>query len=118
MTTGDATASFIVVNPTDWETLLTLADTTDQYFGLGPFGAGTPPRVWNLDVVLSEDKAGGQRARWRWHGGAGDRPHGGADSGVRSALRFAIRNILVLLAEERIGLAVFRAAAFGLVDLV
>lgn len=119
MTTGDSVATFIVVNPTDLEVLLTLADTTDQYFGQGPF-AGSPfnRTIWGLQVVVTEDLAAGSYV-------VGDGT--AAQVWDRWAARiliadqhsdFFIRNLIVLLAEERLALAVYRPAAFALVDAV
>lgn len=119
MTTGDSMATFIVMNPTDWELLITSADANENYFGPGPFtSAGNEQRIWGLDVVLTEDKAAGSYV-------VGDGT--AAQVWDRMAARlliadqhsdFFVRNMLVLLAEERLGLAVYRPAAFALVDLV
>jgi HK97 family phage major capsid protein len=118
MTTGDSSASFIIMNPTDWEVLLTLADTTDNYFGMGPFDSATTPRIWNLEVVLTEDKAAGSYV-------VGDGTAAQVWDRMAATLLIAdqhsdffVRNMFVLLAEERLGLAVYRAAAFALVDAV
>jgi HK97 family phage major capsid protein len=118
MTTGDATATFLVANPTDWEVLITLADTTDQYFGMGPFDAAQSPRIWGLRVVLTEDKAAGsylvgdgmQATVWdRW----------AAQVQIFDQHSdYAARNLFYLRAEERVGLSVVNPAAFALVDAI
>jgi hypothetical protein len=117
-TTGDSNATFVIVNPTDWEVLLTLADTTDQYFGMGPFDTATNPRIWGLDVVITEAKAAGSYV-------VGDGTAAQVFDRMAAQLLIAdqhsdffIRNMFVLLAEERLGLAVYRPAAFALVDAV
>jgi HK97 family phage major capsid protein len=117
-TTGDSSASFVIVNPTDWEVLLTLADTTDQYFGMGPFESATNPRIWGLDVVITEAKAAGSYV-------VGDGTAAQVWDRMAAQLLifdqhadFAVRNMFVLMAEERVGLAVYRPAAFALVDAI
>jgi HK97 family phage major capsid protein len=118
MTTGDSQATFLVANPTDWEVLITLADTTDQYFGMGPFDAAQTPRIWGLDVVLTEDKAAGSylvgdgTAAQVWDRWAAQVQIFDQHSD------YAARNLYYLRAEERVGLTVFRPAAFALVDAV
>ncbi len=119
MTTGDSMATFVVMNPTDWETLVTTADTTDNYFGPGPFASnGGVQRVWGLDVVLTEDKTAGS---YLVGDGTAAQVWDRWDARILIADQhsdFFVRNLLVLLAEERLGLTVYRPAAFALVDAV
>lgn len=117
MTTGDSSATFTIVNPTDYESLLTAADTTENYFGAGPFSTGTNPRIWGLEVVQTEAMTAGNYL-------VGDGT--AAQVWDRQSIQifmadqhddFFIRNLFVLLAEERLGLTVYRPAAFALVDV-
>lgn len=117
MTTGDSMATFVIVNPTDWENFIARVDGDLNFYGPGPFSNDTLPRLWGLDVVVTEDKAAGSvligdgtaAQVWdRW------------DARVLIADQhsdFFVRNLFVLLAEERLTLTVYRPAAFALVDL-
>ena len=117
MTTGDSTATFGIFNPTDYEALVTAADTTENYFGAGPFSNGVLPRIWGLEVVLTEDMAAGNyligdgTAATVW-----DRQTASVEMADQHE-DFFIRNMFVLRAEERVGLTVERPAAFALVDV-
>ena len=118
MTTGDSMATFIILNPTDYEVLVTLADTTDNYFGAGPFSSGALPNIWGLTPVLTEDMAAGN---YLVGDGTAAQVWDRWDARILIADQhsdFFIRNMLVLLAEERLGLTVYRPAAFALVDVV
>jgi HK97 family phage major capsid protein len=118
MTTGDSMPTFVAMNPTDWEVLVTLADTTDNYFGLGPFSNTQNQRIWGLDVVLTEAKAAGS---YLVGDGTAAQVWDRWDARLLIADQhadFFVRNLLVLLAEERLGLTVYRPAAFALVDAV
>jgi HK97 family phage major capsid protein len=118
MTTGDSMATFIIMNPTDYETLVTLADTTDNYFGAGPFSNGGLPNIWGLTPVLTEDMVAGN---YLVGDGTAAQVWDRWDARILVADQhsdFFIRNMLVLLAEERLGLTVYRPAAFALVDVV
>ena len=117
MTTGDSMATFIVMNPTDWELLITSADANFNYFGPGPFTSnGGTQRIWGLEVVLTEDKTAGS---YLVGDGTAAQVWDRWDARVLIADQhsdFFIRNLFVLLAEERLGLTVYRPAAFALVD--
>lgn len=117
-TTGEAQASFVVANPADVEKWLTYTDGSRQYLvGGGPTGAGTG-NVWGLPIVQSQNIAAGTAL-------VGDGTMAAVvdrmDAQVYttdSHSDFFVRNLFVLLAEERIALAVFRPAAFAKVALV
>lgn len=117
-TTGGATATFVVFNPADYEKLQTAADTTDRYIGTGPFTNGAIPTLWGLTVVESENNAAGTAL-------VGDGTMAAVVDRMDATIYttdshsdYFIRNIIVILAEERIALPVFRPAAFAEVDLV
>ena len=114
--TGDATATFAVINPTDKEAFDTITDANRQYLLGGPMNQ-FPNRMWGLQIVESENIAAGTVL-------VGD----GTMAAVvdrRDAQIFMtdshsdyfIRNILVVLAEERVALPVFRPGAFAKVTL-
>ena len=114
--TGQAQATFVVLNPADAETIDTIADANRQYLIGGPL-AGMQRTLWGLRVVESSDMAAGSAL-------VGDGSMAAvvdrSDAQVLIADQhddFFTRNLLVLLAEERIALPVFRPAAFAFVDL-
>jgi HK97 family phage major capsid protein len=114
--TGDAQATFAVINPTDMEMLDTISDADRQYLLGGPTRT-FPARLWGLQIVESENIAAGTVL-------VGDGTMAAVvdrrDAQVYmtdSHSDFFIRNIFVLLAEERVALPVFRPAAFAKVAL-
>jgi HK97 family phage major capsid protein len=115
-TVGRARASFIVLNPEDDERFQTVADANGHYYGGGPFQTGQPSTFWGLPRVVNENMPAGQalvgdgRAAQIW-----DRMSARIVVGhINDQL---IRNMKTVLAEKRVGLAVYRPAAFALVDL-
>lgn len=114
--TGDATATFAVINPVDKEQFDTITDANRQYLLAGPL-AGAPNRLWGLQVVESENIAAGTAL-------VGDGTMAAVvdrrDAQIYMADQhsdFFIRNIFVMLAEERVALPVFRPGAFAKVAL-
>jgi HK97 family phage major capsid protein len=114
--TGDAQATFAVLNPTDLEMIDTITDANRMYLVGGPL-ATEPRRLWGLRIVESENIAAGTAL-------VGDGTMAAVvdrqDARVYmtdSHSDFFIRNIFVMLAEERIAFPVFRAAAFAKVTL-
>lgn len=116
-TVGRARANFVVLNPINSETFRTSTDGNRQYFGAGPFSAiGTPP-LWGMRVVEDENIAanlalvGDGRMAAVW-----DREQ--ANILVDTINDQFVRNMLTILAEERLALTTFRPAAFAKVTLV
>lgn len=114
--TGQSQPSFIVMNPADAENIDTSADADRQYLLGGPLAA-TPRRIWGLPIVESDNMAAGgvligdgQMAAVVDRGNA-------AIYTTDSHSDFFVRNLFVVLAEERVALPVFRPAAFAFVDL-
>lgn len=114
---GQATPNFIVLHPTTLETFETLTDANRQYLLGDPVSGAGIQRLWGMQVVESENIAtnralvgdGTMAAVW-------DR----MDSRVMidTINDQFVRNMLTLLAEERLALAVYRPAAFVNVTLV
>lgn len=115
-TVGRARANFVVLNPTDHETFLASTDANRQYFGMGPFSGAPIPTLWGLRVVENENIAAGTalvgdgRQATIWDRMAATVTTGTIDKQF-------IRNMLTLLAEERVALTVFRPTAFAAVTL-
>jgi HK97 family phage major capsid protein len=117
-TLGGAQATFAVINPTDYEKMLTIGDANRQYYGPGPFSGAGIASLWGLSVVESENIAAGTSL-------VGDGLMAAVIDRMDATIYttdshsdFFIRNILVILAEERIALPVFRGEAFAKVTLV
>lgn len=116
-TVGRARANFIVLNPADHEKFLATKDADRQYFGQGPFSGAPIPTLWGMRVVENENIAerhalvGDGRQATVWDRMAATVTTGTIDKQF-------IRNMLTLLAEERVALTVFRPTAFAHVDLV
>jgi HK97 family phage major capsid protein len=115
-TTGRARANFVVLNPADAETILTAVDADRQYFGPGPFSAGVTTNLWGMRVVEDENQTAGEAV-------VGDGRMAAVWDRMQAQILIDtiddqfVRNMLTILAEERIALTVFRPAAFALVDL-
>jgi HK97 family phage major capsid protein len=117
-TVGRARANFVVLNPADMEEFLAATDANQQYMGAGPFSAGGPiGTLWGLRVVEDENIAantalvGDGRMAAVW-----DRMQ--AQILIDTIDDQFVRNMMTILAEERIALTVFRPAAFAEVTLV
>ena len=52
----------IVMNPTNWKTILLTKDTTGQYYGGGPFASPHAPTLLGLPVALASAIAAGSHA--------------------------------------------------------
>lgn len=116
-TVGGAEATFVVLNPADHEVMLTAGDANRQYYGPGPFSGAGITSLWGLSVVESEAIASGSAL-------VGDGMMAAVVDRMDTTIYttdshsdYFIRNILVILAEERIALPVFRPSAFAKVSL-
>lgn len=116
-TNGRARANFVVANPSDYETFQFKADANQRYYGTGPFSAGNIPTLWGMRVVQNENITAGQALVGDGrHAQIWDRMSATVEAGQID--KQFIRNMFTLLAEERVGLTVYRPKAFALVDLV
>jgi hypothetical protein len=110
-------ATFVALNPADWVLFSGAVMDTGAFYGLGPYGAADPARLWGLTVVEANAVTAGTALV-----GAGsqatilDRMAGTIFVADQHS-DFFIRNIFVFLAEERIALAVHKANAFANVTL-
>ncbi len=114
---GQATPNFVVMNPADAEKFDTSTDVNRQYIFGGPT-APLPRRVWGLPIVESDNIAAltalvgdGTMAA------VVDRNQGRIYT-TDSHSDFFVRNLIAVLAEERVALPVFRPAAFCAVTLI
>ena len=124
---------WIVMHPTDYQKLRLLTDSTGQFLGGGPFqgqygngGAisasgqvtGTTDTLWGKSVTVTPAMGGpgtaliGTRANAQvWRKG------GVSVEATNSHSTFFANNLVAIRAEERLGLAVYRPAAYVQVNL-
>ena len=110
-TVGRVSASGILANPADAEKIDTMKDTTNRFYGNGPFGIG-PKTLWGVPYVESEAITAGtllagdfsKAVLW-------DREQASVTVSDSHA-DFFIRNLVAILAEERVAFAVTRPTAF------
>lgn len=115
--TGESQPTFIVAHPADLEEFDTATNAGKDYLFGGPAG-GFQRTYWGLPAVESMGVAEGQAL-------VGDGTMAAVFDRMQAQILTTdshadlfIRNILVILAEERLALAVFRPSAFALVSLV
>lgn len=110
-TVGRVAPSAILLNPADMEKVDLLKDTTGQYLGSGPF-SGLIRSMWGVPLVESEAATAGsglvgdfsKAVLW-------DREQASVTM-TDSHADFFIRNLVAILAEERVAFAVTRPTAF------
>ena len=122
---------FIVINPANWQTTRLLTDSQGQFFGGGPFtGAygnntqvpasgqlnGSYDYLWQKPVVVTTAIGAGtaligtQSAAQLWYRG------GLSVEASNQHASYFTQNLVAIRAEQRLGLAVYRPAAFTLVS--
>lgn len=115
-TVGRARPNAYLINPEDDERIDLARDGEQRFFGNGPFALG-PNTLWGLPRVVSEAVPAGTaicgdfRRAVLW-----DREQANI-SVTDSHADFFIRNLIAVLAEERVAFGVVRPAAFVEVDL-
>jgi HK97 family phage major capsid protein len=108
--------NFIIFNPEDDEYFQTIMDANGHYYGGGPYVSGVATQFWGLRRIVNEHMPQGQalvgdgRQAQIW-----DRMSARVEVGLVND-QF-IRNMRTVRAEKSVGLAVYRPAAFALVDL-
>ena len=113
-------ADAIVINPTDYQTLRLAKDANNQYYGGGYFyGAygNTPiaeqPNIWGLRTVVTSAIAKGTCVVGAFKlGGSVVRKNGVTVDMANTNEDDFIKNLVTILIEERLVLAVRRPAAF------
>lgn len=114
---GEAEATFIAVNPVNYETLLTYTDANRQYYGPGPFSGAGVPTIWGRAVV---EETGVPAGRVLVGDGLMAAVVDRMDAQIFVADQhadFFTHNMFAFLAEERLALPVFRPVAFADVTL-
>lgn len=108
---GRVNATAVVVNPVQAEKIDTAKDAQNRFYGNGPFNAG-PQTLWGMPVVESEAITAGtalvgdfsKAVLW-------DREQASITM-TDSHADFFIRNLVAVLAEERVAFGVTRPTAF------
>jgi len=119
--TAIATTAFvdpdgIVINPTNWQTVVLAKDANGQYYGFGPFAAAAQQTLWGLRAVRTPTIAAGTALVGDFAGSAQIFRKGGIRvEASNSHNDYFIKNLVAIRAEERLALAVYRAGAFGTV---
>jgi HK97 family phage major capsid protein len=101
-----------VLNPIDWAMMEIQKDSTGQYLFSRPQEAGTP-RLWGLPVVQTQAMTSGNFLTGAFRLGAQifDRMDARVEISTEDNLNFR-QNLVTILAEERLALAVYRPEAF------
>ena len=108
----------VVVHPFDWERMETTKDANGQYLISMNVAVGGEKRVWQMPVVATPAMNQGTALIGAF--GLGAKIYDRQVSNIRVAEQHAdmfIRNAILILAEQRIGLTVSRPEAFIKVDL-
>lgn len=117
-----AVADAVAVNPIDSEEFDLMVDNEGRYRAGDPFGVAGPtgdaPPIWRLRRVESEAVAEGTAIVGAFkQGGTVFEREGLVTYTSDSHSDFFIRNLIAILFEERLGLAIFFPAAFCVVTL-
>lgn len=105
-------ATGIVLNPADWAGIELLKDTQGRYILGNPQGT-LAPTLWGLPVVATQAMAAGQFLTGAFDAGAQvfDRWAARVEVATENQDDF-IKNMVTILAEERLALAVYRPESF------
>lgn len=115
-TTGRATPTAWLFNPTDWETVELTRDVDGRFFYAGPLAQG-PQTLWGVPVGESELVPAGSAILGDWRKAVlWDRMRATLSISDSHA-DFFIRNMVAILAELRAAFALIRPSAFIVVDL-
>ncbi len=108
----------VVVHPLDWERMETTKDRNGQYLISMNVAVGGEKRVWQMPVVATPAMNQGTALIGAF--GLAAKIYDRQSSNIRVAEQHAdlfIRNAILILAEQRLGLTVSRPEAFIKVDL-
>lgn len=108
----------IVLSPIDWTTIELLKNTQDNYLFTQPQGVARPT-LWGLPVVATQSMDAGDFLVGSFQQGAQIWDREDANISVSNEDRDNfVKNMVTILAEERVALTVFRPEAFVRGDLV
>jgi len=107
----------VVMHPNDWEDIELTKDQNGQYLVAVSVAMGGEPRLWRIPVVESPAIAEGTALVGAF--GTGAQLYDREQANIRISEQhsdFFVRNAIVVLAEQRLALAVKRPEAFVSVD--
>lgn len=107
----------VVMHPNDWEAIELAKDENGQYLVAVSIALGGEPRVWRMPVIDTPAIAEGTAIVGAF--GTGAQLYDRESASIRiseSHSDFFVRNAIVVLAEERLALAVKRPESFVIVD--
>lgn len=105
-------ASGVVLHPTDWTNVMLLKDTTGRYLFSDPHSM-EQPRVWGKPVVSTQSMTLGQFLTGAFDIGAAIYDNETMNIRITdSHSDYFVKNLIAILCEERLTLAVYRPAAF------
>jgi len=110
--------SGVVMHPNDWEDIELTKDANGQYLLAVSIAAGGAPRVWRMPIVDTPAMPEGTALVGAF--GTAAQLYDREEASIRISEQhadFFIRNAIVILAEQRLALAVKRPEAFVKVDL-
>jgi len=105
--------SGIVLHPNDWEDIELTKDTNGQYLVAMSVAMGGEPKVWRMPVIDTPAITEGQALVGAF--GTGAQLYDREEASIRISEQhsdFFVRNAIVVLAEQRLALAVKRPEAF------
>ncbi|MCA1788443.1 MAG: phage major capsid protein [Thioalkalivibrio sp.] len=103
----------VVINPLSWANLRTEKDDENRYLGPGPFQDATVERIWGLPVRVTSAIAEGSALVGAFRPYSQIFRREGLSVGLFTEHDdWKIYNRVLVLAEERLALAVYRPAAF------
>ncbi|MGW5720782.1 phage major capsid protein [Amycolatopsis sp. NPDC003865] len=106
----------IVISPTAWQDIVLSKNAQGAYYANGPFVGQQPETLWGKRVVQTAALASGKALVGAFGQGAQMFAKGGiVVEASNSHADFFQRNKTAIRAERRLGLAVYRPGAFGLV---
>jgi len=107
----------VVLHPNDWEDIELTKDTQGQYLVAVSVAMGGEPRVWRMPVVDTPAMPEGTALVGAF--GTGAQLYDREQASIRISEQhsdFFVRNAIVVLAEQRLALAVKRPEAFVSID--
>jgi HK97 family phage major capsid protein len=116
-TVGRVNPTAILMNPADAEAVDLAVDGNTQYYYGGPGTLG-PRTMWGLPIVESESQTAGFATVGDWTKAVIWDREQTTITATDSHADFFIRNLVAVLAEERLAFGVVRPTAFVIVDVV
>jgi HK97 family phage major capsid protein len=107
----------VILHPSDWEKIELTKDNNGQYLVAVSVALGGEPRIWRIPVVETPAMQEGKALVGAF--GTGAQLYDREQASIRVSEQhsdFFVRNAIVVLAEQRLALAVKRPEAFVLVD--